>query len=108
MSSKETPTMYACKSANAQDLFDLFGDGWDMVEEVLKDEHFRCNVVISFVCFTFLKAYSTLITCFRYEWWHWKRNTWVLFQAQEEVIKVLDLYICFPSNGIQLIRARES
>ena len=38
---KETPAMYAYKSANAQELFDLFGDGWDMVEEVLEDEQFK-------------------------------------------------------------------
>ena len=47
MNCKETPAMFACKSANAQELADLFGDGWDMVEGVLKDENFKCNVVIS-------------------------------------------------------------
>ena len=106
MNCKETPAMFACKSANAQELVDLFGDGWDMVEGVLKDENFKCNVVISSVSFKFLKARSTLSICFRYERWHWKRNTWVPLQAQEEVKEVLDLYICSPSNGIQLIQER--
>ena len=100
--------MYACKSANVQELFDLFGDSWDMVEGVHKNEHFKFHVVISSVCFTFLKSHSTLSIYFRFEQWHWKRNTWVSIQAQEELIKVLDLYICFPSNGIQLIQPRES
>ena len=83
MNCKETPAMFACKSANAQELADLFGDGWDMVEGgVLQDENFKCNVVISSVSFKFLKAQSTLSICFRYERWHWKRNTWVPLQAR--------------------------
>ena len=104
----ETPTMYVCKSASAQELSDLFEDGWDIVEGVLKDEHFKCNVVTTSIFFGFLKARSALSISFRYERWHWKRNTWVPLQAQEEAIEVLDLYIYCPSIGVQIIKARES
>ena len=100
--------MYVCKSASAQELSDLFRDDWDIVEGVLKDEHFKCNVVTTSISFRFLKARSTLGISFRYERWHWKINTWVPLQAPEEAIEALDLYTCSPNIGVQNIKARES
>ena len=99
---KEIPT----NGASTQELSDLFGDGCDIVEGVLKDEHFKCNVVTTSV--SFKEAHFALGISFRYERWHWKRNTWVPLQAQEEAIEVLDLYICCPNIGVQNIKARES
>ena len=108
MNCHETPTMYVCKGASAQELSDLFGDGWDIVEGVLKDEHFKCNVVSTSISFRFLKARSALSISFRYERWHWKRNAWVSLQAPEEAIEAIDLYISCASIGVQNIKVRQS
>ena len=46
MNYKETSTMYACKSAIADELSNLFGDDWDITQRVL----IRMNIIDAMLC----------------------------------------------------------